>query len=334
MPLFAAAEPLAVPPDLRALAMEAFAAIATARFASLDSLLAFAGPFGLTMPLVDQWIRAGYLHFGTVPADGMGAPEVGYVALTPSGARELAHARGSHVVGINTARMKRSSQKRRHDVAVGDLALAVLALARTGRVALRGIETDEKKLAASVLLAEPGRAPERVALQADALIVADDDRGPVGLLVEVDRGTIAVKRMAAKYAGYLAWRRAGGPERDFALRALRVLTLVPDLRRLRALHAAALAANGGRRSGFLLFGLEGDATPVAAERLLGPVAVVLGDDASRVPVLPSGVPRPPGVCAARESSPEVHEKSPIGLGIPASRHRPPAGAAPPQAPLL
>lgn len=333
MQRLAAAAPLAAPPDVRPIAEEVFAALATARFASLSSLLAYAGPFGLTMPLVDQWINAGYLHLANVPGDGMGAAEATYVALTSAGARQLAQTRGTHVVGIGTARMKRSSQKRRHDIAVGDLALAVLALGRKGAITLLGIETDEKKLGVSALVEEPGRAPERVALQADALIMTAGERGPVALLIEVDRGTIATKKMAAKYGGYLAWKAEGGPERDFAVRALRVLTLVPDRRRLDALHAAALAANHGRRSGFLLFGLEGDATPSAAERLLGPMATVLGSEGN-VPVLSSGAPRPPGVCAVRESSSGVHEKSPIGLGLPASRHRPPAGAATSQAPLL
>ena len=64
------------------------------------------------------------------------------------------------------------------------------------------------------------------------------------------------------------------------------MTLVPTKARLERLHAAALDANGGRRSGFLLFGLLDDYTVYTGERWLESSARPVGDDdRARVPLL-------------------------------------------------
>jgi hypothetical protein len=140
------------------------------------------------------------------------------------------------------------------------------------------VETDDRKLARAVHVVDPGQEPERIVLQPDGLIVT---KGPIGheaLLVEVDRSTTAPKRMQLRYKGYLAWQKARGPVNDFGIGALRVLTLVPSEARLEKLHAAALEANRGQRSGFLTFGLLDDFTVGTAERLLELVARPLGGE--------------------------------------------------------
>jgi len=101
-------------------------------------------------------------------------------------------------------------------------------------------------------------------------------RGPTALVLEIDRGTTAPKRLVDKFAGYLAWKTDGGPLRDFHTKALRVVTIVPDERRRAALHAAALAANGNRRSGFLLFA---KAEEITAGRPTGFAGLLLGASA-------------------------------------------------------
>jgi hypothetical protein len=279
-----ATEPLLATPDLRPLAEEVFTAVARSRFASIESLLAFAGPSGLNEDLVETWLRTGLLHLGVAVTDPIVGTQVRYVALTTFGASELSRTGAGHVEGISAARLRRSSQKRAHDVAIGDFALTILALARDGHVDLLGLETDDKKFGTSVVLAALGAAPRRIALQADLYLALRRPSGSAGLLVEIDRGTISVEKMEDKYRGYLAWWRTGGPLRDFGQKAMRVLTVVPDDRRLLKLHAAALVANEGKRSGFLIFMKEADVTPKDPQRLAEPVVRPLGSDEPLIPL--------------------------------------------------
>jgi hypothetical protein len=283
--------PLNTPRELRALAEDVFGAVARARFVSVGSLMAYGGPDGLSLEVLDAWCRAGLLHRGRVQPDPLRPEEIEYVALTTVGARALHAATGRCVEGTTAARLKRSSQKRMHDVLVGEVALAVLALAKDGRIEIVGVETDDRKLAHAVHIAEPGQEPERIVLQPDGLVVTKGPMGHEALLVEVDRSTTAPKRMQLRYKGYLAWQKARGPVSDFGIGALRVLTLVPTNARLETLHAAALEANQGRRSGFLIFGLLDDVTVCAAERLLKLVARPLGGEpGQRVRLISPAVP--------------------------------------------
>jgi hypothetical protein len=276
-----ALEPLLVAPGRKALAAALFGAVATARFAPLDGLLALFGPDGLTRDELDAWTAAGLLHRARVVADPVEAREVEYFALAPRGARALEAATGLHVAGVSAARLDRSSQKRAHDVAVGTFALAAMALEREGRLTVLALETDPARFSASALLVEPGVAPERIALQADAYVLTKGSHGPTGLLVEIDRGTIGTSTMAKKYRGYLAWKEVQGPENDFAVRALRVLTVAPDARRLARLHDAALEANHGKGTGFLLFATDAAVSVREPERFLAPVARALDPSALR-----------------------------------------------------
>lgn len=278
--------PLNTPPELRKLAEEVLTAIARARFVSVGSLMAFGGPSGLTLEMLEAWCRVGLLHRGTVRPDALRDEEVAYVALTTVGARALHAATGARVEGVAPMRLKRSSQKRAHDVFVGETALAVLALARDEMIDLVGVETDDRKLVSVVHVAEPGREPERIVLQPDALIVTNGPIGREALLVETDRATTAPKRMGTRYRGYLRWQLEGGPFKAFGVKALRTLTLVPTEARLEQLHRAALEANGSERSGFLVFALQDVATVCTAERLLELSARPLGGEpAQRVRLL-------------------------------------------------
>jgi hypothetical protein len=278
--------PLNTPPELLRLAEDMLATVARVRFVSIASLMAYGGPDGLTPDLIDVWCKTGLLERGLVHPDPLRPEQIQYVSLTTAGARALYAATGRHVEGITPARLRRSSQKRMHDTLCGEVALSAISLAKDGAIELVGVETDDRKLATVVHVAEPGKEPERIVLQPDALIVTRGTRGSEALLVEVDRGTTAPKRMQTRYRGHLAWHAEGGPLRDFGTRSLRVLTLVPTQARLERLHAAALEASGGRRTGFLLFGLLDDYTVFTRERWLERSARPVGDDASRrVPLL-------------------------------------------------
>ncbi len=270
--------PLNTPPELRALAEDVLTTVARVRFVTVGSLMAYGGPDGLSLDLLDVWCKAGLLHRDLVHPDPLRPDQIQYVALTSAGSRALQAATGRHVESITPARLKRSSQKRMHDVLVGETALAVIALAKDGKIDLVGVETDDRKIATVVQVVGTGREPERIVLQPDALVVT---RGPLGneaLLVEVDRGTTAPKRMQTRYRGYLAWQREAGPQRDFGIKALRVVTFVPTEARLEKLHSVALEANGGRRSGLLLFGLQDAFSIFTAEWWLELSARSLGSD--------------------------------------------------------
>jgi hypothetical protein len=228
--------------------------------------------------MLDAWCRAGLLYRGKVQPDILKADAVDYVALTAVGTRALYAATGNRIEGMSGPRLKRGSQKRNHDLQTGEMALAVTSLAKEGRIDLCGVEVDDRKLATVIHIAERGREPERIVLQPDGLIVTKGRVGNEALLVEIDRATTAPKKMQVRYRGYLHWQREQGPRHDFGIGALRVLTLVPTKARLDKLHAAALAANDGRKSGFLIFGLLDDFTVCTAERWLELAARPLGGD--------------------------------------------------------
>jgi len=305
----AAAASLCTPPDLRPLAREVLGALAEVRFASTVSLLAYAGPSGLTVEILDDWCAAGLLHRDIVRTDPVNRIEVPYVALAPRGARALADATGHEAHGITVSKLKQSTQKRAHDLAVGDFGLAVLSLARQRAIELLRLELDDRRLTTSITTLTAGERPERVPLQADAYVLVKTEEGVSALLVEVDRGTTAIARMGRKYAAYLAWKQSQGPARDFAVKAMRVLTVAPDERRSGKLHDAALEANNGVRSGFLLFANAADVTPVDSMRLMQPVARPLGHDARLQLFTPCSGLRDPQVVAASGGNPPGREQA-------------------------
>lgn len=282
--LHATAPFFAAPPD-RAAAEFALTCLARVRFLSVDSLLALAGPRGLRRELVDDWVAAGLVYRGTVLMDPIAGRDLSYLALTTRGARTLQAATGEHAPGVSNVALKRGSQKRAHDLCVGEVAASFLALEDEKRVKLLGVEVDDKRIGTSTVVGGAGQAPERVPLQADGLIAIQTPAGPSAVLLEIDMGSVAIPRMARKYAGYLRWMREGGPGSDFAIKALRVVTLATTEARLRKLHDAALEVNYRQRSGFLLFGLISDVNVTAAEKVFGPVVRQLGaEERQRVPL--------------------------------------------------
>jgi len=278
-------EPFFVAADKRSLAELTFRALAAARFASRCSLLAFAGPLGLQPDLLDAWIASGLVFESQVCLDPIVGRDVEYLALTRAGARMLADSTGKMVESVAPGALKHSSQKRAHDVVVGDTVLAVLTLAPNGGVELLGIQADPQKVPALGVTLRDGRDTERVRLVPDAYVLTRGPRGPVALLVEVDRGTVSVARMRRKYRAYLTWKREGGPLHDLGVNAVRVLTTAPAAAREKRLHEAAFQASEGRRSGLLLFTLEEHLSASHPERLLEPVALPLGSpNTERVPI--------------------------------------------------
>ncbi len=281
-----ATQPLFVADSDRTSAECALRALAICRFVPKASLHAAFGPRGLRLDIIDAWVKAGVLHEQLLRLDALHHEEARVVALTRLGARALESATGMHVESMSLARLRAGSQKRAHDTFVGETALAMMVLADTGDLELVGIETDDRKLAMSVLLAEPGRAPEHVSLRPDALVVIEGSRGRTALLIEVDRGTVSLDAMERRYRGYIAWHDEQGPMRDLGTRAVRIITIASSNAREDALHARALTANNGKRSGLMLFARQDDVSVCVAERLKQPIARPLGaDDNERVPLI-------------------------------------------------
>lgn len=285
-----ATAPLFAAPLDRAAAEFALTCLARVRFLSEASLLALAGPRGLRPELIHDWAKVGLVHRGTVTTDALAGHEVTYLALTTRGAQTLQAVTGERVTGVPAGTLKRTA-KRAHNLCVGEVAATFIGLEEERRVRLLGVEVDDRRIGTSTVVTAPETGPARVPLQPDAFIVIENDAGPTGILVEVDMGTTSVSRMARKYDAYLRWMRQSGPVVDYAMKALRVVTLTTTETRARRLHDAALEVNYGQRSGFLLFGLISDVNVCSAEKVFGPVVRQLGAEPNhRVPLFsaPSG----------------------------------------------
>jgi hypothetical protein len=282
-----ATTPLNVDPDERSVATYALSVLARCRYVTKASFMAAMGPLSLRPDLIEDWIKAEIVFQGMTRLDHLKGEEVPYLSLTRRGAQTLASATGIHVEGKSVIQLKRPCQKRGHDVCTGELALTVMTLAKDGFIDLVGVETDDKKLAFSTVVAESDAPPERVTLRPDAMVAAKSAYGTMGYLIETDRGTVQIKTMMRRYRAYLAWAKDCGPFRDFSIKALRVLTVASSEARMKALMDAAFEGNHGRPSGFLVFALQDNLTVCTAEWWLGPVAHALGTvPESRIPLLP------------------------------------------------
>lgn len=270
----AATEPLYAAEHERSGAVETLAALVRARIAFRDDVAAFALRVGCSPEVADTWKQTGLVHHATAIVDAKTGETQEILAASLAGARELSRATGRTARGLSPSRFRRSGRKLVHDATVGRVALTVIAAAREGLLALRGLETDDKVLATSAVVMDDRGAATRVPLQPDGYILRDEGAVLRGLLVEVDRGTTSATRLGEKFRAYADWVAQGGPERTFAVRAMRVVTLVPDERRLERLREVALEAVG-RPSGMFLFAQTMHVDPRDPEKLFEPIAKTL-----------------------------------------------------------
>lgn len=172
---------------------------------------------------------------------------------------------------------RRSLGMLEHELAIVTMALVLERLTDQGVLHLLRFETARAKIADVTHVAQDGR-PRRIPLVADALAVVEVAGEVRALLIEIDRGTVPVERMATKYLGYVSWQRMNGPFRRFGIKNFRVLTVAPNRTRLERLREIATDRGGSSR--FLWFV---DASEVAVDdpkRLLGLVWSVAGHDPS------------------------------------------------------
>jgi hypothetical protein len=277
MPKLVALEPLFVPKDARDAAVAVLDALARVRLVPFLSLRAYASAEGLDPEILETWVGTGLMARTSIITDAVRGTTLDIAALTPAGARALDEPTQGSARAVPPARLKRSGHKLAHDAGVGDVALAFLAAHRAKVVHCLGVVTDDSLLATSVVM-QGVRGATRVPLKADAYVMLEGPRGSAGLLIEFDRATTGPKKLSAKFAAYAAWRAAGGPHRSFSTKAIRILTIVPDTRRLERLHAAALDATGGKHSGFFLFAEARHFTAADPSALTKPIVRRLGDD--------------------------------------------------------
>lgn len=192
-------------------------------------------------------------------------------ALTRSGAALLAAQTGQEPVSVPT--LRRTLHHLRHESERADLGLLLERVHEAGTIRLLRFETRAAVIGDATLVLVRGLL-RRVPLVADALAVVEVEGRVSALLVELDRGTVSLKRMRLKLAGYHNWWKCGGPERRFGLTALRVLILCPNAARMRALHTAAIEGADARGSRFVWLALAEHYVPARPEALFEPHALV------------------------------------------------------------
>ncbi|MFO0617229.1 MAG: replication-relaxation family protein [Polyangiaceae bacterium] len=267
-------------------ALETLEALATSRLVFRSDLETYAARVGLNHELLDVWTGLGLVHAGKAVLDAAEGEMAEVLVLTPKGAKELSRAVGRVMKGQSAVRVKRNGAKLAHDASVGGAALAILTAAREQGLDLRGITTDDKQLGMSGVV-QVGADVERVPLQADGYALTHDGEVHRGVLLELDRGTTAPKRLASKFAAYAAWAREDGPDRTFAVKAIRVLHLVTDERRLERLRETCLESVG-RPSGMFLFALTSNVSVKEPEKLFEPIAKMLSGEMVPIFTKPSG----------------------------------------------
>ena len=140
---------------------------------------------------------------------------------------------------------------------------------------------------ASAVIKTGVRTQTRVTIVPDGLALVRVAGEHQVLAVEIDMGTVPVIRMWRRYRAYFAWWRLGSARLRYGPVPYRVLTLVPDAKRLESLRQAALRApeKGTQGSRLFWFATLAAADIHAPERVLDPVWQV----ATRAPTPPQSL---------------------------------------------
>lgn len=282
----------------------AFAAIGRHRFLTTRQIAAAVGIDAAAVSAALDALVAEHLVVRLHPTRMLDGPDAGPAfALSRRGAAMLAGTTGNAAIVPNT---KKSLYMLAHELAVNDLAIVLERLRATGKFKLLRWETAREKIATQgALVDRAGR--RRIPLVADALAVVEIGAGATALLIEVDRGTVPVARMKAKYGAYCAWARENGALRKFGIRSLRMLTLAPSPARLARLRDAAIEATDGRGTGLHWVALQRDVAVNAPEKVLAACwCVARRGDETRT------LFEPTSTTAADEPAP-AHDADPSGV---------------------
>ncbi len=191
------------------------------------------------------------------------------LGLGRKGAEIIAAESGREVSSIpyfTPTRFKRSMFTIEHELGITQLGLCLDAL--SSKAKLIHWETSPQRIGTSVrVMTKKGLAS--IPLVADAFFGVGVNKQSHWFLLELDRGTIDLKRMRRKFAGYREWWQAQGPKQRFGIKNMRVIYLVPNQKRLKALMKLwrEVTEHGGK--GFIWFALHDVADTTKPEKILG-----------------------------------------------------------------
>ena len=193
------------------------------------------------------------------------------LALGRRGAETIAKEMGNEVSKIpyfTPARFKRSMFTIEHELGITQVGLCLDDLSKINpSLKLIHWETTPQRIGTSVRVATR-KGLDSIPLVADAFFGVGLDKKTHWFLLELDRGTIDLKRMRRKFVGYREWWKCQGPKHRFGIKNLRVLYLVPNRKRLKALQILwqEVSEHGGR--GFIWFALQEVADIAKSEKFL------------------------------------------------------------------
>lgn len=185
---------------------------------------------------------------------GEGAPPAVYVIST-MGRRVLAER-----LGVDLAQIPRVDAKRNyffllyHTLRRNDFRAALTAACRQ----TPGMEflfwKQDKEIGDSIRMPDKRGGTIRVPLVPDGLFGIKTDKGPAYAAVEIDRGTVSLKRFLLKQRGYFRWWADQKNVERYGEKNFRILTVTTNPRRMRNLMQATLRVkDSGRGSGLFWF---------------------------------------------------------------------------------
>ncbi|MFZ5477069.1 MAG: replication-relaxation family protein [Myxococcota bacterium] len=153
-----------------------------------------------------------------------------------------------------TAREQRSGLFLEHTLRRNDVRIAfdLLQLGRSDFTQFAWQQNPDQ-VRASAVVKLGVRTEARVPIVPDGVALVRIGGQHHVLAIEIDMGTVPVVRMWRRYRAYWKWWRLGGPRLRYGPVPYRVLTLVPDEKRLKALAAVAARAPENRSRGSRLF---------------------------------------------------------------------------------
>ena len=193
------------------------------------------------------------------------------LGLGRKGAEKVAQETGREVADIphfSKARFKRSMFTIEHELGITQVGLALNMLSQKTALKLVHWETSPQRIGTSVRVITR-KGLDCIPLVADAFIGLRVNDQTHWFLLELDRATIDLKRMKRKFVGYQTWWKEKGPKHRFGLKNLRVLYLVPNVKRLNALKTLwkEVSEHGGK--GFIWFGTHDVADTKHPDKWLG-----------------------------------------------------------------
>lgn len=195
-------------------------------------------------------------------------------ALSARGAQLLAPRHEGVTPRFLSGREQRSALFLDHTLRRNDVRICLERLGiEDARTQLLSWKQKPEEVRASATIRVPGgRRQARVTLVPDGVATLYV-RGRVhALVIEVDMGTVPVRRMETRYRGYWRWHRDGGGRRRFGAASVRVLTLTTTDTRLASLRRAATRApeHGGKGSALFWFAKLAAADIDLPETLISP----------------------------------------------------------------